>query len=360
MEIGIIGLPYSGKTTIFNTLLKHISSDQSGGKQSAERGIVKVPDERLDKLTEMFNPKKKVNTTIEYLKVPGLEGEEAETRGLPSKFMTNLKNVDALLIMVRNFENEFYPHPFDRIDPAADINFINEEFLISDLTIVEGRVERLEKSIMKTQQDKEKRELELMKRLKAQLEEEKPLRELEFNKDEEIILKGYQFITAKPILYVINISEDQIPESEKIEASLAEFKTPNCELTTLSAEIEKEISELDTEDAAEFMNDLGIKESAMDKLIRKSYELLGLISFFTVGEDECRSWTIRKGTKAQQAAGVIHSDLEKGFIRAETVHYNDLITLGSLNACKEKGVMRLEGKEYIVKDGDILNIRFNV
>jgi GTP-binding protein YchF len=360
MEIGIIGLPYSGKTTIFNTLLKHVSSDHSGGKQSAERGIVKVPDERLDRLSEMYNPKKTVNTTIEYLKVPGLEGEGNSAKGLPAKFMTNLKNVDALLIMVRNFENEFYPHPFDRIDPEADINFINEEFLISDLTIVEGRVERLEKSIKKTQQDKEKRELELMKRLKSQLEEEKPLRELEFNKDEETLLKGYQFITAKPILYVINISEDQIAEAEKIEESLEKFKTPMCELTTLSAEIEKEISDLDKEDALEFMRELGIKESAMDKLIRKSYELLGLISFFTVGEDECRSWTIRKGTKAQQAAGVIHSDLEKGFIRAETVHYDDLITLGSLNACKEKGVLRLEGKEYVVKDGDILNIRFNV
>ncbi len=360
MEIGIIGLPYSGKTTIFNTLLKHVGGDHSGVKQSAERGIVKVPDIRLDKLTEMFNPKKKVNATIEYLKVPGLEGESSESKSLPSNFLTNLKNVDALLIMVRNFENEFYPHPFDRIDPAADINFINEEFLISDLTIVEGRVERLEKSIMKTQQDNEKRELELMSRLKEQLEAEKPLRELPFNKDEERILKGYQFITAKPILYVINISEDQIADAEKIEESLSEFRTLNCEIATLSAEIEKEISELDEDDALEFMKDLGINESAMDKLIRKSYDLLGLISFFTVGEDECRSWTIRKGTKAQQAAGVIHSDLEKGFIRAETVHYDDLISLGSLNACKDKGVLRLEGKEYVVKDGDILNIRFNV
>ncbi len=360
MEIGLIGLPYSGKATIFQTLLKHISSDQFGGKKNAEQGIVKVPDERLDLLTEMFNPKKKVNTAIEYHKVPGLEGEGAETKGLPAAFMTNLKNVDALLIMVRYFENEFYPHPFDRIDPAADIKFINEEFLISDLTIVEGRVEKLKKSILKTQLDKEKRELELMTRLKEQLEEEKAIREFDFSKAEQTILKGYQFITAKPILYVINISEDQIPDAEKIESSLSSFKTPMCEITTLSAEIEKEISELDSEDAVEFMNDLGIKESATDKLIRKSYELLGLISFFTVGEDECRSWTIRKGTKAQQAAGVIHSDLEKGFIRAETVHYEDLIANGSLTACKEKGVLRLEGKEYIVKDGDILNIRFNV
>lgn len=213
---------------------------------------------------------------------------------------------------------------------------------------------------MKIKNEKDVRELALMRRFKDQLEAEKPLRELELHDDEKKMMKGFQFITAKPILYVINISEDQISEAGKIEQDLSRYLTPRCGITSLSAEIEKEISELSEEDAALFMDDLGIREPALSKLIRTSYDLLGLISFFTVGDDECRAWTIENGTRAQQAAGTIHTDLEKGFIRAETVHYDDLIAQGSMNACKDKGLLRLEGKEYIVKDGDILSIRFNV
>jgi GTP-binding protein YchF len=360
MQIGIVGLPYSGKSTIFSTLLKHKMQEQPGAKMSAERGVVKVPDERLDRLTEMFNPKRKVNATIEYIKVPGLEGASAGTRGLPGQFLANLKTVDSLLVVIRNFENEYYPHPLDRIDPKADIEYINTEFLLSDLSIVENRYEKLAKLVNKTQDEKDKKEFALFEKLKAQLEEEKPLREMDFTEQEQLILKGYQFLTAKPVLYVINIQEDDIPNAEAIEKDFAYLNTKNSGVTTLSAEIEKEISELEEEDAAAFMADLGISEPALLKLIRKSYELLGLISFFTVGEDECRSWPIRKGTNAQKAAGVIHTDLEKGFIRAETVHYDDLIREGSMQACKEKGLLRLEGKDYIVQDGDILNIRFNV
>ena len=357
MEIGIIGLPYSGKSTIFSTLLKHKSS--TSGKQSSERGVVKVPDPRLEKLTAMFNPKKQINATIDYVKVAGLESDSGN-QGLPSQFLANLKNVDTLLIMIRDFENEFYPHPLDRIDPKADINFIQSEFLISDLMVVENRFEKLTKLIMKTQNEQDKKELALMTRLKDQLEQEKPLRELDFSDQEEVILKGYQFLSAKPVLYVINTSEDRIAKAEQIEESFVEFAEKQCAVTVVSAEIEQELSDLSAEDAQVFMEDLGIKEPALHKLIRKSYELMGLISFFTVGEDECRSWPIRKNTVAQRAAGVIHSDLEKGFIRAETVHYDDLLAQGSLAACKEKGLLRLEGKEYPVKDGDILNIRFNV
>jgi GTP-binding protein YchF len=231
--------------------------------------------------------------------------------------------------------------------------------LLSDLTIVETRVERLEKSIAKTKLEREQHELALMARCKAQLEREMPLRELELSLEEEKMLRTYQFLTAKPLLYVLNISENKIRQADEMEKSLLKFLTPKCGLTSLSAEIEKEISELSEEDAAVFMQDLGIQEPALHKLIRVSYELLGLISFFTVGEDECRAWTIRAGTKAQQAAGEIHSDLERGFIRAETVHYGDLVACGSLHACKEKGLLRLEGKEYVVKDGDVLNIRFS-
>ena len=359
MQIGIVGLPFSGKSTLFSTLLRH-KTHEPGAKMNAERGVVKVPDERLDKLTEMFKPKKKVNATIEYIKVPGLEGESAGTRGLPAQFLANLKTVDALLILVRAFENEYYPHPLNRIDPKADIEYINSEFLLSDLGIVENRYDKLKKLVNKTQDEKDRRELALFEKLKAHLEQEKPLREMDFDEHEQLILKGYQFLTAKPVLYVINIEEKEIPDAEKIEQSFSEYVGKNAAVTSLSAEIEKEISELDEEDAQVFMEDLGIKEPALHKLIRKSYELLGLISFFTVGEDECRSWPIRKGTNAQKAAGHIHTDLEKGFIRAETVHYDDLIRLGSMAACKEHGLVRLEGKDYIVQDGDILNIRFNV
>ena len=360
MEIGIVGLQYSGKSTIFSTLLHHKSSDSGGGKESAERGIVKVPDERLDKLTALINPQKQTNASIEFIKVPGLEQDKSQSQGLPSQFLTNLKNVEALLVVIRDFESEYYPHPMERINPTADIEFINSEFLLSDLMLVEARVERLQKMILKTQNEQDKRVLDLMFRLKEQLDQEKPLRDMDFNEDEISILKAYQFLTVKPILHVVNIQEDQIPAANKIIKELSGFITKNCAITALSAEIEKEIADLEENDANAFMEDLGIQEPAMNKLIRKSYELLGLISFFTVGEKECRAWTIRKGTTAQKAAGAIHSDLEKGFIRAETVHYDDLIVNKSLAKCKEKGILRLEGKEYIVKDGDVLTIRFNV
>jgi ribosome-binding ATPase len=360
MEIGIVGLQYSGKSTIFSTLLRHKSSDSGSGKDSAERGVVKVPDDRLDKLTDLINPQKQTNATMEFVKVPGLDQDGGKGQGLPSQFLTNLKNVEALMVVVRSFESEYYPHPLDRINPEADIDFINSEFLLSDLMLVEGRIERLEKMIPKTQNEQDKRTLTLMLRLKDQLDEEKPLREMDFTDDEVSLMKGYQFLTAKPVLYVINIQEDQISSAEETVNNLSRFATKNSSVTALSAEIEKEIADLEENDARVFMEDLGIEEPAMHKLIRKSYELLGLISFFTVGEKECRAWTIRDGSTAQKAAGAIHSDLEKGFIRAETVHYDDLLENGSLAKCKEKGLLRLEGKEYIVKDGDVLTIRFNI
>ncbi|KAA3615076.1 MAG: redox-regulated ATPase YchF [Calditrichaeota bacterium] len=360
MEIGIVGLPYSGKSTLFSTLLNLKDDSAQHGKQSAERGVVKVPDDRLEKLTALFNPKKKVNATIEFVKVAGLEGDGSNPQGLPPQFIANVKNVDAMLVMVRDFENDFYPHPLDRIDAKKDIGFINSEFLLSDLAVVETRVEKLEKQVMKIKDEQDKRELVVMKKILDQLEQEKPIREMDLNEDEQRIIRGYQFVTAKPVLYVINISEDKISNSDEIEKEFESFAGTNCEVTSLSAEIEKEIAELPDEDAAVFMEDLGISEPALNKLIRRSYELQGLISFFTVGEDECRAWTIKHDTKAQRAAGAIHSDLEKGFIRAETVHYTDLIEAGGWNACKDKGILRLEGKEYPVKDGDILSIRFNV
>jgi len=359
MQIGIVGLPFSGKSTLFDTLLAHKSGQDSYKQKSeAERGVVKVPDERLNKLTEMFNPEKQINATIEYIKVPGIEGQKGNA--LPSQFLSNVKYVDTILLMIRQFENGMYPHSMESVDPARDITFINSEFLFHDLAIVENRIEKLEKLVMKTQDEKEKRELKILQKCHAHLEEEKPLRELEIDEHEELLIRGFQFITIKPILYVVNINESDIGKTAEIVKELENIITPGTKLTALSAEIEKEISQLSKEDAEIFLEDMGISNPATQKMISESYELMGLQSFFTVGDDECRSWPIKKGTIAQKAAGEIHTDLEKGFIRAEVASFDDLMQYGSLNACKDKGVLRLEGKEYIVKDGDILNIRFNV
>jgi GTP-binding protein YchF len=361
MQIGIIGLPYSGKSTLFDTLLAHKSHDSSGKyKSETEHGVVQVPDERLDKISKVLEAQKTVYTTIEFIKVSGFEKEGHKGTGLPPQFLANLKLVELILVMIRNFENEFYPHPMGSIDPKRDINYINSEFLLNDLSIVENRSEKLEKLIMKTQSEKEKRELEVLKKCRAILEEERPIRELDLDDNEEFIIRGFQFLTAKPVLFVLNISESDIDKSDKLTEPLKQAMGRKCSITALSAEIEKEISQLDDDDAQAFLADLQITEPATYKLIQCSYDLLGLISFFTGSEKECRAWTIRSGYTAQKAAGTIHTDMEKGFIRAEVVPYDVLLNLGSFQACKEKGVLRLEGKEYIVKDGDVLTIRFNV
>lgn len=360
MQTGIVGLQFSGKSTLFSTLLTGKGGDENKHFGEAERGIVKVPDPRLDKLTAMFNPKKQVNATIEYVKVPGIEQEGHRGSGLPAQFLSNVKSVDLIVMVVRAFENDMYPHPSGSVDPARDMAYVTSEFLLADLAIVETRVEKLEKLVMKTKQDQDIRELAVLKKCLEQLENEKPLRELELDEHEALAIRGFQFLSAKPLLFVLNVAEDDISKIDELIAKYSDFAGPRCAVTALSAEIEKEIASLDEEDAKTFLEDLQIAEPATSKMIRETYQLLGLQSFFTVGEDECRSWTIKTGTNAQKAAGVIHSDLEKGFIRAEVVSYDDLIANGSLAACKDKGVLRLEGKQYIVADGDILNIRFNI
>ena len=363
MQTGIVGLPNSGKSTLFSTLLaySHIAHEDSARhKLETERGIVKVPDERLDLLTELIKPKKQVNATIEFIKVPGLDKEKHKGSGLPPQFLSNTKNVELILVMIRAFENELYPHPLDKIDPWRDINFIESEFLLNDLSIVENRIEKLEKLIQKMQGEKEKRELQVLQRCKLFLEEERPLRELNFPEQDEFIIRGFQFLSLKPILFVLNIAEGEIQKSEQIENEYKSRLKSRCDLVALSAEIEKEISQLNSEDAQSFLNDLKISEPALLKVIHASYRLLGLCSFFTIGENECHAWLFRCGINAQKAAGIIHSDLEKGFIRAEVTPAAELIKLGSIAACKEKGFFRLEGKEYLVGDGEVLTIRFNV
>ncbi len=361
MKIGIVGLQYSGKSTLFSTLMAHLSEETSQKhKLETERGIIKVPDPRLDKLTDMFNPRKKVNATIEYVKVPGLEQEGHRGSGLPAQFLANVKTVDVILLLARAFENELFPHPFEKIDPVNDINFVLSEFLLNDLGIIENRIEKLEKMILKTQVDRDKRELAVLQKCKMMLESEKPISDLDLSEPEWQLIHNYQFLTAKPLLFVINVGENDIKNIDHIAVDIRKQIGEQVVLVGLSAEIEREISRLEPEDARAFMEDLGIDEPATDKLINASYRLLGLQSFFTVGEDECRAWTIRAGTNAQNAAGVIHSDMEKGFIRAEVVSYDDLVREGSMAACRDRGLWRLEGKEYPVRDGDILSIRFNI
>jgi len=361
MQIGIVGLPFSGKTTLFETLLAHKLTDAAGKyKNEPERGIIHVPDERLDKLSMIFHPQKEVPATVEYIKVPGLEKEGHKGSGLPNQFLANTKTVDLILIMVRAFENDVYPHPMGSVSPERDIRFINSEFLLNDLSIIENRIEKLEKLVMKTQIERDKKELEVLRKCREILEAERPIRELALTEQEALLIKGFQFLSAKPLFYVLNINEADIEKSSELAGTYRKNLDEKCAIVALSAEIEKEIAQLEETDAAEFLKDLKIPEPATTKLIKVSYDLLGLISFFTVGEDECRAWTVKKNTRAQNAAGVIHTDLEKGFIRAEVVPYETLIRAGNLAACKEKGLLRLEGKDYIVQDGDIISVRFNV
>jgi len=362
MEIGIIGLPLSGKTTLFSTLTgQEITTGHVSGRIEIHKGVVKVPDERLDKLTEIYQPKKKTPATIEYIDVKGIEKEGSEGRGIDPQILQALKNTDALCVVVQAFRNEYYPHPEGSIDPVRDFRTLETEFLLSDLSIVENRIQRIEKQVQKIKEEKLLKELELMKKFLTWLESERPLREMELSESDQIMIKGYQFLTAKPMVVVINFGEEDIRREEEIIASFADVSNqPGVVVIGLCAKIEYEIAQLGEEDAQLFLEELGIREPAAHKLIRTSYELLGLISFFTVGETECRAWTIPAGTSAQKAAGVIHSDMERGFIRAEVVHYEDFMELGSMAKCREKGKLRLEGKDYIVRDGDIMVIRFNV
>lgn len=359
MQTGIVGLPFSGKSTLFQTLLSNkADSAEFKTKHISERGIINVIDKRLDRLTALFNPRSMVHATIEYIKVPGLDPQNEN--GLSPQFFTNLKTVDEIVLIVRGFEDEIYPHPSGEINPSADIEFALSEFLLSDMLIVEKRIEKLKKQMKKVRNVTEERELQLLLKCQEALEAGKALRTVSFNDEEQKQLKGYQFLSSKPLLIVINIDETQISSSKKVTEEYRDYQTETVSVMSLCLKIESEISELEETDQKVFLEELGINEPAMYRLVQKSYDLLGLISFFTVGEDECRSWTIRQDMNARQAAGAIHTDLERGFIRADVVAYEDLLEHGSLAACRGKGLLRLEGKEYIVRDGDVMEIRFNV
>jgi len=357
MQIGLVGLQYSGKTTLFNTLSKK-TSELSQAKEEASIEVVKVPDDRLDKLTSIFNPKKQINATIEVFDIPGLKMSDDNKVKITSGFLSGVKNNDALFYVIRGFNDDGVAHPMNSINPKRDIEFLNTEFLLTDMAFLESRIGKLNKDLLKSKDDKMKREILLLEKCLAHCENELPLYTLVLDENETKLLSGYQLLTLKPLAVAVNYDEDSIPDvNNQINQLKTEFQKSNISIIPFFAKIELELSKLNDEDQAAFMQDYGIKESALNRILRLSYELLGLQSFFTVGEDECRAWTIKKNYTAQQAAGVIHTDFFNKFIRAEVVHYEDFLKYGSFSKCKEAGAWRLEGKEYIVKDGDILNIR---
>lgn len=350
MKVGIVGFAGSGKTTVFNTLtgLK-AEVGGYGGKDKANIGIIKVPDVRIEELAKIYKPKKKVFAEMNFVDVAGPQGEAAKS-GLDTKLVAEMREADALVHVVRGFENPLIEQPADLL---RDIKNFDIELILADLIPLENRLARMKK------EKANPREKEIVEQCKAALDEEKPLRSLDFSAEEWQMLAGFRFLSQKPVMLLINLSEDQIGQAIPLEVEQY-AKDNGYKLITMCGRAEMDIAELPIEEQGDFLKDLGISEPARDLFIRSAYELLDLISFLTSGEDECRAWTIRRGTNAQRAAGKIHSDIERGFIRAEVVAYLDFIALGSEAKCRETGKLRLEGKEYLVQDGDIINFRFNV
>jgi len=356
VQFGILGLPKVGKTTLFNTLTaSHEATDKFAAKSDAHVAVAKVPDARLAALRDLFDPKKYTPATVEYVDVPGISrGEGAESLDL-----AKLKTVDGLLHVVRAFDDPEIPHAGGAVDPRSDIATLDLELILADHSLVERRIARLAQSAKRGLSPQETREKELLaETILPALESETPLRRLDLAGDDEKLLRGFQLLSAKPMLVVVNVNESEVATATPESFGLGgEGGLPGV---VVSAPIELEISRLATDDQKEFLADLGLEEPSLDRVLRAGYELLGLVSFFTVGEDEVRAWTIRRGTVAREAAGAIHSDIERGFIRAEVVRWDDLLRLGTTAACREQALLRLEGKEYVVADGDVINFRFNV
>jgi GTP-binding protein YchF len=362
MQIGIVGLPNSTKTTIFNALTKsqEETAVTSSGQVEVHTAIVEVPDPRVDKLSEMFNPEKTTYARVQYNDVAGLKIGSGQDGSLSGQLLNAISQSDAILHVVRAFEDDRIPHPDGNVDAIRDLSALEFEFLISDLQIVERRLERLSHDLDRKgtypERSADQAELDVLTRIKVTLEKEQPIRSMEFSPAEEKITRGFQFLTAKPELIALNVGD----EGSEDPADFSIGKNENGDIVCLHGALEMEIAQLTEDDADLFMREYGIIEPGLNRMIRLNYELLGLQSFFTVGEDEVRAWTITQGATAVEAAGTIHSDLARGFIRAEVVSYQDLIEAGSLGEVKKLGKTRLEGKDYIVQDGDILNIRFNI
>ncbi len=358
MKSGIIGLPQVGKTSLFRILTKvNLSEHALANPREAHIGVAKVPDARLDKLAALYHPKKLTHASVEYVDV-GAIGQDALKE---TAYIGHLRQVDALIHVLRAFESDEIPH-VGPIDPLRDIRNVEFDLMVSDLGQIEKRLERLEKDLKKMKTPELEKENELLIKAKAHLETEKPLREMEMTPEDKKRIRGFMFLSEKPMLYVLNIGEST-ELGKDLEAAVGKYKLtevaarPNAGASAICGKVEAELTEMTDEDAAEFLSSYGLTESGLSRLIRKSYHLLGLISFFTAGEDECRAWTIPIHTKAVNAAGAIHSDLEKHFIRAETIRWDQLLEAGSEANARAKGTLRLEGKDYIVQDGDVMHIR---
>ncbi len=367
LRLVIVGLPKSGKTTVFNALTRadaKTSAYSASVEDEPNLATVKVPDERIDRLVALFKPKRTVPADVQYVDVAGLAKGVSE-KGIGGALLGHLQQANALVHVVRAFNDPNVPHPEETVDPMRDIETLNLEFQFNDLGQIEKRLLRLVAQIAKVrgpEREQYEREQAALIRLREALEAGTPVREVPLDPDDERLLRGFGFLTGKPLLVLLNVGEDQMGDEAQVLVAEAErqFARPGVAFDSLAGQIEMEIGQLEPEDAQVFMEEMNIAESGLDRIIRRSYGLLGLISFFTVGPDECRAWTITHGTMAQQAAGEIHSDIERGFIRAEVYGYDAMIKAGSTAEAKKAGAHRLEGKQYVVQDGDIIEFLFNV
>ena len=364
LTAGIVGLPNVGKSTLFNAITKQeiLTANYPFATIDPNVGTVIVPDKRMEVLEEMYEPERTIPTTFEFTDIAGLVKGASNGEGLGNKFLSHIREVDAVVEVVRCFDDKNIIHVDGSVDPIRDIEIINLELIFSDLEIIENRINKIAKKAQTSKNKEDLAEYNLLLLIKEQLEKNIPVRKIEMTDDDKKILSGFKLITAKPIIYVANVSENDLinGENEYVKKVKEYAQKENSEVVVICAKIESELAELELEEKTQFLNELGIEESGLASLIKSTYSLLGLATYFTVGSDEVKAWTFRKGMKAPECAGLIHTDFEKGFIRAEVMSYDDLIECGNELKLKEKGKMRLEGKEYLMKDGDICHFRFNV